>query len=342
MHPGVLLLIGIGFLAVLAWILWPKSGLLSRLSRLQKESERIHIEDALKHLYNKEHSGETATIDSLTAELPLSRNAVEDLLKRMESHGLLTLEKDLSRLTSEGNAYASRVVRAHRLWERFLADQTGFPNSEWHTMAHAREHTATPEEIADLAHRLGNPLYDPHGDPIPTENGEISPPLGSPIVTFSVGDAVAVTHIEDEPPELYSQLVAEGIYPGMQMRILEKNEKRFRFVSQEDEHVLSPEVAALITARELPKEDKPERSQATLASLRIGEAARVLSLSPKCRGLERRRLMDLGIVPGTVLRAELENPLGTPIAYRVRGTLIALREELAEQIAVEKIQETAS
>ncbi|HPA48435.1 MAG TPA: FeoA domain-containing protein, partial [bacterium] len=209
------------------------------------------------------------------------------------------------------------------------------------TMAHDREHTVTLEEIADLAHRLGNPLYDPHGDPIPTESGEISPPLGSPIATFAVGDAVAVTHLEDEPPELYSQLVAEEIYPGMQMRILEKTDKRLRFVSQEDEHVLSPEVAALITVRELPKEDKPEVPHDALSSLRIGEAARVLSLSPKCRGLERRRLMDLGIVPGTVLQAELENPLGTPIAYRVRGTLIALREELAHQIAIERIREEA-
>jgi Fe2+ transport system protein FeoA len=74
---------------------------------------------------------------------------------------------------------------------------------------------------------------------------------------------------------------------------------------------------------------RPER---TLDSLDIGRSAVVRSL--QVTGPARRRLMDLGIVPGTVLQAELRSPLGDPVAYRVRGALIALRRSQARDITI--------
>lgn len=68
----------------------------------------------------------------------------------------------------------------------------------------------------------------------------------------------------------------------------------------------------------------------TLAGLRPGASGTVKAVHST--GLERRRMMDLGIVPGTVIRAEAESPLGDPVAYRIRGALIALRREQAERI----------
>jgi Fe2+ transport system protein FeoA len=71
----------------------------------------------------------------------------------------------------------------------------------------------------------------------------------------------------------------------------------------------------------------------TLDQLEIGKEASVTRLT--CTGANRRRLMDLGIVPGTRLHAELKSPLGDPIAYRIRGALIALRRDQARQIEIE-------
>lgn len=71
----------------------------------------------------------------------------------------------------------------------------------------------------------------------------------------------------------------------------------------------------------------------TLDQLEIGNAAVVTRLT--CTGANRRRLMDLGILPGTRLEAELKSPLGDPVAYRVRGAVIALRRDQAQQIEVE-------
>ena len=70
----------------------------------------------------------------------------------------------------------------------------------------------------------------------------------------------------------------------------------------------------------------------TLDQLRQGQEGVVAAV--KSRGLERRRLMDLGILPGTAIRVEMGNPLGDPLAYRVRGAVIALRQAQAENVEI--------
>lgn len=70
----------------------------------------------------------------------------------------------------------------------------------------------------------------------------------------------------------------------------------------------------------------------TLDQLEKGKTATVTKLT--CAGANRRRLMDLGILPGTQIQAELKSPLGDPIAYRVRETLIALRRTQAQEIEI--------
>lgn len=70
----------------------------------------------------------------------------------------------------------------------------------------------------------------------------------------------------------------------------------------------------------------------TLADLRPGQQGTVAEL--RSTGLERRRMMDLGIVPGTTIVAEMTSPLGDPVAYRVRGALVALRQEQAQLILI--------
>jgi Fe2+ transport system protein FeoA len=74
----------------------------------------------------------------------------------------------------------------------------------------------------------------------------------------------------------------------------------------------------------------------TLDELKLGETAVVTRLL--ATGTNRRRLMDLGILPGTQLVAELKSPLGDPLAYRVRDALVALRNEQARQIEIERME----
>lgn len=70
----------------------------------------------------------------------------------------------------------------------------------------------------------------------------------------------------------------------------------------------------------------------TLAEIKVGQRARVVGLLVE--GLTRRRLLDLGLLPGTEVRAVMESPLGTPTAYEIRGSILALRVEDASKIMV--------
>jgi Fe2+ transport system protein FeoA len=98
------------------------------------------------------------------------------------------------------------------------------------------------------------------------------------------------------------------------------------------EHRLSPAQAASVDVEEVPS-SAPAEARRSLAALRPGERVRVAALT--CRGLTRRRLLDLGLVPGTPVEAVMRSILGDPVAYRVRGTLFALRRAQAEQVLLE-------
>jgi ferrous iron transport protein A len=76
-------------------------------------------------------------------------------------------------------------------------------------------------------------------------------------------------------------------------------------------------------------------SKHTLADLKTGQAVRITRLDEQIAGAERRRLLDMGLVPGTRVSFGMDNPMGDPIAYWVRGALIALRNSQAQLIETE-------
>ncbi len=215
--------------------------------------------------------------------------------------------------------------------------------AQWHGRAHDLEHGLSAAEVDALAARLQHPTHDPHGDPIPTAEGELSGPRGVPLSAAPLDRPLRVLHVEDEPAAVYAQLVAIGLYPGTVVRLLEVSPQRVRLIAGWSEHVLAPLVAASLTVEALapaPAEEAP--ASEPLSALRPGESGRVLALSRRCRGAERRRLMDLGVLPGTVIAAELRSPNGDPTAYRIRGALIALRAEQAELIRIERAPSSTS
>jgi DtxR family Mn-dependent transcriptional regulator len=97
-------------------------------------------------------------------------------------------------------------------------------------------------------------------------------------------------------------------------------------------------VARNVTVRVLPLGETADEPAETLLDLRVGESGRVVDISPACQGSQRRRLLDLGVVKGTQIEAELASAGGDPVAYRIRGALIALRREQAEWIRIERAE----
>jgi len=334
MTPATNLAVAAALCVVLAVFLRPRRGLLWRWLRTRRATERVRIEDALKHLYDREYARAPATLDSLARVLVIGRDEATRLAARLEALGLLVSEQDQLRLTSEGCSYALRVIRIHRLLESYLAERTGISESEWHLRADQLEHRVTAAEAERLSAELGNPSYDPHGDPIPTANGAMPARRGVPLPALKTGAIARIIHVEDEPDEVYAQLVAARLSPGVVIRVLESEPARMRIEAELQEHVLPPVVGANLTVE--PIGDVVERvlPDRRLSSLAVGQQATVVDISAACRGAERRRLLDLGVVPGTIIRAELVSTAGDPIAYRIRGAMIALRNAQADLIHV--------
>jgi DtxR family Mn-dependent transcriptional regulator len=294
---------------------------------------RIRREDALKHLCKCEAEGSPATLASVAGILELKTTEAAALLAEMEQRGLVSFLGGDLRLTAAGHESGLHIIRAHRLWESHLAHETGVHASEWHAQAEKQEHSLTTEDAAALAARLGYPAHDPHGDVIPAVGGALPTEVGRPLNTLSPGQTARVVHIEDEPEVIRAQLVAEGLYLGTQVRLLEKNDQCVRFWSDGDEHSLAPIIAHHVDVVPLAAHDA-QGEETTLAGLKTGERATVVGLAQSCRGAERQRLLDLGFVRGTDVVADMKSPTGDPTAYRVRGSVIALRREQARLVMV--------
>ena len=333
----------VGLVAGVAALLAAVLAFVSRRRRGTRGARRTRLEDTLKYLYSAELDGTVPSLQSVAGAVDLSVDEAAEVLQGLERRQLIEAESGGIRLSARGRELGLNVLRAHRLWETYLADRTGFPETEWHGRAHDLEHGLSAAEVEALAARLQHPTHDPHGDPIPTAQGELAGPRGVPLTGAPAGGRLRVLHLEDEPAAVYAQLVAIGLYPGAVVRLLEVSPQRVRLLVGWSEHVLAPLVAASVSVEPLAQASEAEAPVGEpLSVLRVGESGRVLSLSPRCRGAERRRLMDLGVLPGTVIAAEMRSPGGDPTAYQIRGALIALRAVQAELIRVERLPDSGA
>lgn len=336
-NPALALLLAVLLVGTAVLFLWPVWGLYWRWKHVLRASDRVLLEDALKFLFDCEYRELTGTLQGLTGALRISDKRAVRLLQRLQQLELVESEAGGYGLSAEGRSQALRIIRVHRLWEHHLSEDTGMDAAAWHREADRLEHATSTEEAEAMAARLGHPRYDPHGDPIPTAAGELRPPRGRPLNDLAPGDVGRISHLEDEPETIYQQLVARGLSVGMQVSVAAIGRDEVRFEADGREHVLTPVVAGNISVAALPKGQDVKGGLERLSALELGAKATVVGISRACRGAERRRMMDLGIIPGTVVGAELRGPGGDPTAYRIRGAVIALRRQQAEWIHIQRL-----
>jgi len=300
------------------------------------QTERVLAEDALKHLYDHEYNSVDSSLNSLKGSLSIKGDEAAKLISKLEERGLIESHHGKIKLTSKGRSYALRIIRIHRLWERYLADNTSVDETEWHSLAEDKEHQISSEDANLLAAKLGNPLLDPHGDPIPTESGDIPKQKGIHLNNLEDGKFATIIHIEDEPKEIFAQISAQGLYPGSQIRVIENQKERIRFEVNGDECVLAPVFASNILVVPILETEKTDESFEPLSAVDVGEEVEVVGLSRALRGQQRRRMLDFGIVPGTKIKPQLESLGGDPTAYEIRGTTIALRKNQSDKIFIRR------
>ena len=303
-----------------------------------KHIEKSIIEDLLKQLYNITSRRKTADFRMLAGALKIPEQKKLKIFESMTQKGLIQISDNYVKLTETGKNYALSIIRIHRLWEKYLSEKTGFDKSLWHDLAETKEHQLSKQEAEDLYEELGRPRFDPHGDPIPTALGEIIPEIGSSIVGIPKGTIAKITHIEDEPRSVYRQIIKEKLHIGAHIKILASEDDYITFESEGQSIKLSTIVASNIQVVLLTTMEVYQEGKVRLSSLIEGEHATILGISTECRGANRRRLLDLGFTKGTLLNLEYMGPNQNPRAYRLRNTLIALRNDQADLILIEKIQ----
>ncbi|MBM3214950.1 metal-dependent transcriptional regulator [Candidatus Poribacteria bacterium] len=303
---------------------------LFRSRRRQERVRRVLVEDTLKHVLSGMDQDRLATAKSLAGHLQTSHQEALELVADMEQHRLLSVSSAGLRLTEEGEEWALRIVRAHRLWERYLADEIGKPATALHREADRAEHRLSPDGVESLDAFLGYPREDPHGDPIPAAPGDRMQHDSTSLSEWEAGVPARVVHVEDEPASTFLELTRAGVRPGMTIEVRESGSADITLNDGSNDIVVSRAAASRVGVEAVRRhaDDMP------LSHLRLGEKGRVTRLDEQCRGMSRRRLLDLGIVPGTIVECALSSMFSDPCAYRVRGSMIALRRDQSERIRV--------
>lgn len=330
----IVLIILIVFLLALIFIFKTNT---IKLSKTELNEQKILNEDILKSIYNHQYQNSVCNIDSLSVKLNKTNQQIQSSLNQLVNSKHVEYDIKEIRLTDSGKNYALKIIRFHRLYEKYLADKTNINEKIWHQLAEEVEHEFTVEQAEELAAQIGNPVFDPHGDPIPTSKGELPDIKGIPITDLKSGEISVVVHLEDEPKQIYDSIVSKGIYKGIQIKYLGIYNNEVVFYANEKLSSINFQEAQNITVG-IPKLEKIHLGEfKKLSSLAIGQRGKIIGIAKSLRGQQRRRLMDLGIVPGTEIVAELESISGDPVAYKIRGTTIALRKIQTDKIYIEPL-----
>jgi DtxR family transcriptional regulator, Mn-dependent transcriptional regulator len=190
-------------------------------TRSQTDAARSqHIEEYLEALFKLERTNEGITVSRLAAELGVKPSSASQMLTRLTEAGLVARGRGgRLRLTRRGALEGSRLVRRHRLSERFLADLLRLPWDKVHDEACKFEHVLSPEVEARLAEQLGHPLTCPHGHSIPGEDGTLVEAPARPLSELKAGDNGVIARVSDEAPDLLRYLASLGLMPEALIRV---------------------------------------------------------------------------------------------------------------------------
>ena len=168
-----------------------------------------------------QRSAGPVSTSAIAERLHVSPASASAMVKRLEAMGLATRELYHGvRLTRAGERVALEVVRHHRLLELYLAEALGMPWDRVHEEAEVLEHAISPELSELIAAKLGNPTHDPHGDPIPTVDGEIDESPTRALAELRPGERGVFSRVSDSSSEMLRYLSDRGIAPGDELELV--------------------------------------------------------------------------------------------------------------------------
>ncbi|MCX6006276.1 MAG: FeoA domain-containing protein [Chloroflexi bacterium] len=296
------------------------------------ESERT--EEYLEAIYKRQVKENPVSTSSLASDLGVSQPAVTDMLRTLDSKGLIDHKANKGAvLTRSGEERALAVIRRHRLWERFLTDMLGMEWDRVHEEACRLEHATSPDVEKRLAKLLGDIDTCPHGHSIPDASGNMRPETTTPISQFPPSQDVRILSISDEDPRLLKNIEKLGLRPGTIVKVLKRNKDGSMDIEHAREKIkLNSDTASILIAEAAPHETvSKEKAGMPLGKLPPGQTAVIKT----CGGgsSSQGRCLSLGFTPGSVIKM-MENYHHGPVLVKVRDTEVAIGRELADIICV--------
>lgn len=189
---------------------------------LSAQSESV--ENFLKAVYVLQQQQERVSTNSLAEALGISAPSVTDMARRLVNAGLVDYRKYYGvLLTEKGEAVALHVIRRHRLIELYLVEELGYALHEVHDEAENLEHAVSDRFIEAIAVKLDNPEVDPHGDPIPTAEGIISPQETVALSELEPGFPARVSRFVAENTEMLQHILDRGFSLGAEVEVISRD-----------------------------------------------------------------------------------------------------------------------
>jgi DtxR family Mn-dependent transcriptional regulator len=187
----------------------------------QRERQTRAVEDYLKAIYGLDERGIPVTTTALANQLGVTPPSVSSMLTRLRSSGFVS-HKPYSEvvLTESGLRIALGVVRRRRLIESFLIESLGYGWDEIEHEAEVLEHAASERFVDRISEKLGHPTADPHGDPIPTREGELLVSPSHVLATLDPGATGKLARVWNGDPEVLRYLDSCGIAIGDRIEVL--------------------------------------------------------------------------------------------------------------------------
>jgi DtxR family Mn-dependent transcriptional regulator len=301
---------------------------------------------------------------SLLADtLNISPVSVNEMCRKLQDQGLVIYRPYKGALlTPEGQQRACYILRRHRLWEVFLVEKLGYAYEEAHEIACQLEHT-TPNHLADrLDEFLDFPTVNPIGDSIPRGSEQAQKRPLVPLASLAPGQRGHVARCDLEGAAL-NFVMDQGIRPGSWLQLMaasgdgvlvQAGEAILSFTkSLADAIWVEAELPAALKEKALPVEndmtigkevevtmtnitEQTSVQHIPLSKLGVGQRGIVVGLESK--GPVKRRMMDMGLVPGSEVKVLRVAPLGDPIEFTVKGYSLSLRKSEAKEIQVEVVE----
>lgn len=206
-------------------------------SRIVQEPLTRSVEDYLKAIYHLGAKGQPASTNDIAQQLQLSAPSVSGMIKRLSDQGLISHEPYRGvGLTRSGRRIALRMLRRHRLLEAYLVAFLGYSWDTVHDEAERLEHAVSEVLIERMAAALGNPRFDPHGDPIPDQNGDMDELVYTPLAEIPTGETAEIRRVATGQAERLRYLEHSGLKPGTRVTVTEHQPFRGPITVSTDGH----------------------------------------------------------------------------------------------------------